>query len=156
MSIAYLQEKVSTTSLRSVPLTVLYVASDGSRRDNLRCILRQSNWNLLSASNLEEARQQLGAQPVSVLLLDWLVPEAVCSDLLELAHDAPYGPEIVMLVPPEREDDMFRLFPQHVHGVFGPDYRPEEIRTMVSLAGRCWHDRLPRLAIHFDTRTRCQ
>lgn len=78
MSIAYLQEKVSTTSLRSVPLTVLYVASDGSRRDNLRCILRQSNWNLLSASNLEEARQQLGAQPVSVLLLDWLVPEAVC------------------------------------------------------------------------------
>jgi DNA-binding response OmpR family regulator len=131
--------------IRSEFMTVLNVVRDVDHIQQLKCLLKHSNWKLLFAGTLEEVREQLNKNTIAVVLFDDLLPESFRRDVLRLVHAEGLAPRVVMLVPPELEHDGLDFFRQGVLGVFGPDYGPEEIRFMVGEAGRCWYERRSQL-----------
>ncbi len=125
----------------SEPMSVLNVAPNRKNADNLECALRHSHWSLLFATDIEEARKQLEREPIAVVLVDSSVPDTVRRELMRFTRGMPNPPGVVMLIPSEREDNLLDLLDEGALGVFGPDYIPAEIRSMVGEAGRGWHER---------------
>jgi|KBSSwiStaDraftv2_1062776.scaffolds.fasta_scaffold2876799_1 DNA-binding response OmpR family regulator len=121
-------------------INVLAVSAAAEDQVSLRAIFTHSRWRLSEAASCADAISLLTADPVPILIVNAILPDATWRDLLTRVSALPNPP--LLIVASHLADDQLwaEALNLGAHDVLDKPFRAREVFQSVSMAWRRWND----------------